>query len=126
MLDIGRGPMCDAVSARWVLPAGVDAKGLRNGRRVTLHAVIEPINDTVIAAKARAAAYSGVQFGRSAVAQYMPPLPDCVRGQDARRPDSGFAQKRPSRTASRHRRARLLCSATGEMPKRVSYRAPGR
>jgi len=50
-----------------------------------LLAVIEPINNTVIAAKESAAAYSGVQFGRSAVAQYMPPLPDCARGQDPRK-----------------------------------------
>jgi hypothetical protein len=54
-------------------------------------AVVEPIDDTVVTVKERAAAYSGVQFGRSAVAQYMPPSPDYARGQDARRLDSGFA-----------------------------------
>ena len=70
-----------------------------------LLAVIEPINDAVIAVMQGAAAYSCVQSCCSAVAQYMPTLPDCVRGQDARRPDSGFAQKRPSRTASCHGRA---------------------
>jgi hypothetical protein len=49
-----------------------------------LLAVIEPTDDTVIAVKERAAAYSGVQFGRSAVAHYLPPLPDAARGQDAK------------------------------------------
>lgn len=107
LLDIG-GARC----AMWlcVLSASVDALG--SGMAVASHllAVVEPINDTVIAVKERAAAYSGVQLGRSAVAQYMPPLSDCVRDQDARRPDAGFAWRRPSHTAISGRHARPLLS----------------
>jgi hypothetical protein len=112
----GLGVSCG--SGRCALSVSCNALGRVIALPLLLLAVIKPINDTVKAAKDRAAAYSGVQSGRSAVAEYMPALPDCVRGQDARRPDSGFAKRRPSGTAFWQRRARLLCSATGAVPKR--------
>lgn len=54
------------------------------------------IDDTrVVAAKGRAVACSLVQFGRSALALYMPPLPDATHGQDMAKARSRFALRRP-------------------------------
>lgn len=49
----------------------------------------------VVAAKGRAVACSLVQFGRSALALYMLPLPDATRGQDMAKARSRFALRRP-------------------------------
>jgi hypothetical protein len=55
-----------------------------------LFAVIEPIDGTVIAVRRRAAAYSGVQSGGSAVAQYSQLYRIVHAARTRVRLDSGF------------------------------------